>query len=399
MDISELPFRNILKQKKRSAGLFISALVMAVCLFGGSIFVLSLRRGLTSLNDRLGADIIVLPNDAGSRTELQNILLQGTPGYFYMDKSVVDRLSNIEGVDKLSPQYFLVSANAECCSVKVQIIGFDEETDFTVKPWLKTAYDGTLGKDRLIVGASLSTIPGHTLKLYGNECLVAGKLEKTGTGLDTAVYASNDTVKKLISAAGSKGIGVLSKQDPDDVVSSVYINVKDGYDIDDIVSQINLEHKDVQAIRAKSMMTSTAEKLDTIKGTITLFTVTVSFFAAVFMTVAFAVISHERKREFAVLRVIGLSRRGLFKVIMTESVTLAAAGSAAGIIVTGTAVYAFRSLIESRIDLPYLLPGLSTAVLFVLLSAAIVILTAVFAGGISAYKAVREDTGILLREG
>lgn len=399
MNISELPFRNILMQKKRSAGLFISALVMAVCIFGGSIFLSSLRRGLNSLNERLGADIIVLPNEAGTKTELQNILLQGTPGYFYTDKSVLDYLSGIEGVDRLSPQYFLVSANAECCTVKVQIIGFDEETDFTVKPWLKSAYDGTLGKNQLIVGASLSTIPGHTLKLYGTECLVAGKLEKTGTGLDTAVYASNETVQNLISAAESKGIGVLSKQNPADVISSVYINVKDGYDIDDIVSQINLEHKEVQAIRAKSMMTSTAEKLDAFKGTITVFTATVSFFAAVFMTVAFAVISHERKREFAVLRVIGLSRRGLFKVIMTESVTLAAAGSAAGILITGTAVYAFRSLIESKIDLPYLLPGITSLFLFVLMSLAAVILTAFLAGGISAYKAVRDETGTLLREG
>ena len=65
-----------------------------------------------------------------------------------MDKSVTDKLTGINGIEKLSAQYFLVSANAECCTVQVQIIGFDEESDFTVKPWLKEVYDGRLQKTR-----------------------------------------------------------------------------------------------------------------------------------------------------------------------------------------------------------------------------------------------------------
>ena len=140
MNIAKLPLKNIISYKKRTIGLILILVILTMSLFGGSIFIKSLNNGLDSLNERLGADIIVLPKDAESEVDLQNLLLQGTPGYFYMDKSILNDLESIEGVDRISAQYFLVSANADCCSVKVQIIGFDEETDFTIKPWLHESY-------------------------------------------------------------------------------------------------------------------------------------------------------------------------------------------------------------------------------------------------------------------
>ena len=256
MKLRYLPFFNLRQKPIRTALLIVIAMVMSAAAFGGQILIKSLQSGLESLEQRLGADIIVLPEGTEKKADLQNLLLQGTPGYFYMDKSVTDRLSGINGIEKISAQYFLVSANAECCTVQVQIIGFDEQSDFTVKPWLKEAYNGTLKKNEIIVGAGLSTRVGHTLSLYGVECKAVGKLEKTGTGLDTAVYATNETVKGLIDASARQGIAVLSKQSPENVVSSVYIKVKDGADIDELTAEINTKLDGIQAVRTKSMMTS-----------------------------------------------------------------------------------------------------------------------------------------------
>ena len=144
MNLKKLPVINLSRRPIRTSALIIIAMVMSAAAFGGQLLIKSLQRGLDSLEQRLGADIIVLPEGADNKVDLQNILLQGTPGYFYMDRSVLSRLSEINGVEMLSAQYFLVSANAECCTVQVQIIGFDEQSDFTVKPWLKEAYSGTL---------------------------------------------------------------------------------------------------------------------------------------------------------------------------------------------------------------------------------------------------------------
>ncbi len=398
MNIAKLPLKNIFSYKKRTIGLTLILVILTMSLFGGSIFIKSLNNGLDSLNERLGADIIVLPKDAESEVDLQNLLLQGTPGYFYMDKSILNDLESIEGVDRISTQYFLVSANADCCSVKVQIIGFDEETDFTIKPWLHESYQGVLKDNEIIVGSMLSTKVGHTLRLYGKEFLVVGKLEKTGTGLDTAVYTTGDTVKTLIEAAEDKGISILSKQSPDDVISSVYIDVKDGYDIDTIVSDINLNNSEVKAVRARTMMTSTSDRLGVISSAISFFVKIIWVFAAIILIAAFYIITGERKKEFAALRVIGVSRKKLGVLVMSEAIIIGIIGSVFGIIITGAFMYSFSVLIGSRLDLPYLLPGVITTTYYILVTFISVVLLGTISGLISAYKAVSVDTARILRE-
>ncbi|MDC7302125.1 ABC transporter permease [Agathobacter ruminis] len=398
MNIAKLPLKNIISYKKRTIGLILILVILTMSLFGGSIFIKSLNNGLDSLNERLGADIIVLPKDAESEVDLQNLLLQGTPGYFYMDKSILNDLESIEGVDRISAQYFLVSANADCCSVKVQIIGFDEETDFTIKPWLNESYQGVLKDDEIIVGSMLSTKVGHTLKLYGKEFLVVGKLEKTGTGLDTAVYTTGDTVKTLIEAAEDKGISILSKQSPDDVISSVYIDVKDGYDIDTIVSDINLNNSEVKAVRARTMMTSTSDRLGIISSAISFFVKIIWAFAAIILIAAFYIITGERKKEFAALRVIGVSRKKLGVLVMSEAIIIGIIGSVFGIIITGAFMYSFSVLIGTRLDLPYLLPGVVTTTYYILVTFISVVLLGTISGLISAYRAVSVDTARILRE-
>ena len=112
MKLKALAFLGLRRRPLRTAALVIIATVLSAAAFGGQILVRSLQRGLESLEQRLGADIIVLPEGAESKVDLQNLLLQGTPGYFYMDKSVMRGLSKIKGVEKLWAQYFLGSANA-----------------------------------------------------------------------------------------------------------------------------------------------------------------------------------------------------------------------------------------------------------------------------------------------
>ncbi len=399
MKLKALAFLGLRRRPLRTAALVIIATVLSAAAFGGQILVRSLQRGLESLEQRLGADIIVLPEGAESKVDLQNLLLQGTPGYFYMDKSVMSGLSKINGVEKLSAQYFLVSANAECCTVQVQIIGFDEESDFTVKPWLKEAYSGTLKENEIIVGAGLSTRVGHTLSLYGVECRAVGKLEKTGTGLDTAVYATNETVKGLIKASAKQGIAVLSKQSPEDVVSSVYIKAADSADIDELTAEINKELDGVQAVRTKSMMTGTAEKLKVFSKSVTALTAAVWGLAAVIMLSSFYLYANERKREFAVLRAIGFSRKQLGGLVLKQSLITSGAGGAAGVLLTALVIMPFVKLIEQKAALPLLLPGWFSTLLYGAAAAVTVLLTGSLSAVLSAYKLSRIDTGKILREG
>ena len=100
---------------------------LALAVFGGSVVVLSLRSGLNNLEARLGADIILVPSQAQSKVSFQNMFLQGTTGAFYMDASALDKALEVSGVEKAAPQTFLASLKADCCSIKIQVIGIDPE--------------------------------------------------------------------------------------------------------------------------------------------------------------------------------------------------------------------------------------------------------------------------------
>ena len=109
-----LTFKNLIRRPGRTAALALLTLLLALSMFGGSVLIGSLKRGLNSLEARLGADIIVLPASAESKVSFQNLLLQGTAGAFYMDAGALDRVREVEGVALAAPQTFLASLKADC---------------------------------------------------------------------------------------------------------------------------------------------------------------------------------------------------------------------------------------------------------------------------------------------
>ena len=67
---------------------------------------------------------MVVPYEAATKSDLENIVLQGNTGYFYMNGDIYDQLKGVDGVKNISAQYYLASASAGCCSIPVQIIGY-----------------------------------------------------------------------------------------------------------------------------------------------------------------------------------------------------------------------------------------------------------------------------------
>lgn len=398
MNIKKLSLRNLVKKPLRTTALLFIVAFLVFSMFGGAVVVTSLQNGMNSLEARLGADVIVVPNSAKSKTNLESILLQGTPGYFYMDKSYTDKIAEIDGVEKVSAQYFLASAKSGCCSMAVQIIGFDPETDFTIKPWIQSKYNNELGLCDVVVGSDINSIVGGKIKLYDTECNVVAKLENTGTALDTAIYTNADTVRTLITAAGKQGINVLSDNSPDSVISSVYVKVMDGYDPQAVTDDINLHVRKVQAVRTKNMLTGISDSLSAISGTVTVLIIVVWIMSIIIMLIAFSMLINERKKEFAVLRVIGTSRRMLAEIIISESAVIGILGGIIGIAAASIVVFPFSSLIEENLGLPFLLPSAAQILVYIAAALSVALIAAPLSSAYSAFKLSRVDTGLILRE-
>ena len=113
MNAFSLAIKNLIRKPGRTAALTLLTAFLALSVFGGSLVVSSLQRGLHSLESRLGADIIVLPASAQSKVSFEKLLLQGTTGAFYMDASALDAVREVEGVEIAAPQTFLASLKAD----------------------------------------------------------------------------------------------------------------------------------------------------------------------------------------------------------------------------------------------------------------------------------------------
>ena len=70
MNIKKLSLRNLVKKPLRTTALLFIVAFLVFSMFGGAVVVTSLQNGMNSLEARLGADVIVVPNSAKSKTNL-----------------------------------------------------------------------------------------------------------------------------------------------------------------------------------------------------------------------------------------------------------------------------------------------------------------------------------------
>ncbi|MBQ9289310.1 MAG: ABC transporter permease [Clostridia bacterium] len=393
-----LAFYNLVRRPGRTLALALLSAFLSLAVFGGSVMVLSLRSGLHSLEARLGADIIIVPSQAQSKVSFQNMFLQGTTGAFYMNASALDQALEVEGVEKAAPQTFLASLKADCCSIKIQVIGIDPELDFTVQPWIARSLSRGLGDMDVAVGCKVEAEVGEIIRIYDQRCKVVARLEATGTGLDTAVYCNMETMNALLSAAEAKGVS-HKIESGDEVISAIYVKVKDGCDIDKVNSRLNGHIRKVTAVRTRSMITGVSDSLSGVSRTITLLIAAVWGLALIILLLISVLIIRERVREFAVLRLVGASRGMLGRMVLTESSLCGLLGGLIGVGTAALLLFPFAQLIESALQLPYLMPSAAVILLLALGTVLLAVAVSALSSMIAAYRLSRVDPGTTLREG
>ena len=400
MKFSSLPFINVLGKKGRSAALVVFSILLAFSIFGGVLILTSLRNGLHSLELRLGADIIVVPYEARTKVSADTILNQGNRTYFYMSNKNLEKVAAIEGVERVSPQIYMCSMNAGCCSVSLQVIGFDPESDFTIQPWVRQSFSEKLGDGDILIGSKVTLTESRKLRFFDKLWNIAAQLEETGTGLDNAIFANVNTVQSLMAAAEELGYGFVNdKSSATNMISTIMVKVADGYDINNVAGQIQRKVRKTQAVKTKSMTSGIADSLSGVSKVIAVLTAVVWVLCLVILVVVSTLITNERKKEFAVLRVMGASRRKLAHLVMAESVLLNVAGGVVGIVIAFLGIVPFHTLIKNAMGLPFLLPRSGLIFVLVLLSLALSVLCGCIASSYSARKISKIDTGTILREG
>lgn len=386
---------NLAQKPFRSLSLALVVAIFAFMLFAGSMISANLQSGISSLSARMGADLLVVPQGLGKKME--SVLLRAEPSTFYIDESVLDIVKDIPTVAQASGQLFISSLDAQCCTVKVQLIGIDQSTDFVVEPWLRKAVDRPLTGNEVIVGDYIFGEIGSEIMFYNQKFTIVGRLEPSGMGFDSSVFMSMEAARRIAHLA-SPDMG--SKVDK--AYSSILVRVKPGVDpisiSDEVLDRMGLK-ANVNFIFASNMMSDTSAKLQNIVTIMYSAAAGVWLVAALVMFVVFFFAFNERQKEFATLRALGASKSKVIAIVMTESFLMSLAGTVVGMLFGWLFLEVFSVSIAKAIGLPYLSPATGAFWGTVLTSAVAGLVTCPLATLPTAWRIGRKDIYTSLREG
>ena len=400
LSLARLPWMNLRGYPVRSGILAFFSMLMAMVMFGGTMIVCGIDRGLGTVESRLGADIMVTPADASSDFDAQAFLVGAEPSYFYMDEGVAGEVAGVDGVGAASPQLFLATARASCCSGRYQVIAFDPATDFTIQPWISdTSGASSLGDMEVVVGANVGVSDPENFSLFGHKLRVVAQFDQTGSTLDNAVYANFDTARILIDSSLKKGLNKYTSLDTDHIISSVMVRVEPGRDVNAVASDIAARVPGVSVATSTTLVSGISRSLDNTSRTVTTLIALVWGVGLVMMTLMFVMMVVERKREFGTLLVVGAHRRLVSRVIALEAVILNAAGGALGILISGVLIVAFSGLVQQTIGIGFLVPSLAVIAALVALVLASMGLVALVSSWIALRCLNMADASALLKEG
>ncbi len=397
-----LPWHNLRGYPARTAALLALTGLMAVAAFGGGLVIQGVRQGLDLARTRLGADILVTPEDTGTGFNPQQALLTAEPDYFYMDADVVAQVAAVEGVRRVSAQLYLASAKSSCCSSRLQLIAFDPATDFTIQPWIADSRggagdDGGVGDMEVVVGANVTI--SDSLTLFDHDLRIAGQLAPSGTSLDSAVYMTRDTFATVLKASFDKNLNRYGYVNADDVVSAVTVDLADDADPDAVAAAIAAQVDGVTVTTASGMVAGVAASLESAARTVTAIVALIWGLGLAVTVLVHALVVHERRRELATLTALGAGDRAVARTVVAEAVIVNLTGALTGIVVAGVLVPSFATAIGQALGVGLVLPGVGAVVLIAVATLAGAVLAAALSAAISLRRTHRMDPSLVLKEG
>lgn len=397
--LSKLPLANLRRKPFRTAALVVVVVMLTAAFYGGSLLSMNLNNGLNSMQERMGADLMVTPQNTKTRAEA--LLTGNSASTFYFTNDIDGEIAKADGVDKSTVQTYIASLAAACCDEKVQIIGFNPDTDFVIAPWIASQFDGALRRGQIIAGSGIDVSDNNTVKLYGHEFPVAAQLANTGTSLDNSVFVNMATVPDVVSYSAQVGHAAIPEEYADKAVSAVLIKVKDGYSAQQVASNIGKATglKGLGYVYPGGITATTKTNLKVIIHYAAIFVAVFWAMGLIVMLAVFSSSMNERKREFAAYRILGADRMTLVGVIVKESAIIGAVGGLIGIACASLAVFPFSGLIAKELQLPYLQIGAVRVLVLMAVSLLFAVVTGLIASIATAARLSVPQTYLTLRDG
>lgn len=400
MRIVEMAVQNLKAKKFRTSFMMFFVLLMSATVFFSTLLMDNLELGIKNTTERMGADVIVVPDEGTEH--IRDSLFAGTPCSVFFDASWEDAVRGVEGVERVSAQMYVATLAASCCDASVQLVAFDPETDFVVKPWLEKQNNLKLKTGEVLVGGEIVAAEGDVLTFYDTKFEVKGVLEKTGMGYDHSVFMTFETLYELKNSKMAQES--LPMDEMENMISMLMVDTMDGLEgVDKANVLIDIEKAGndgtkMEACTADQLMSGVSEQVKRLSGYGNILTYISILSAALALISIFVITINERKYEFGILYTLGASKKQMTNIILSEALIISVIGGVAGVGIAYGLIANFKNFISVKLDIPYLDVSLGQALPIAGICIIIAILTGVIAAVCSAYRISKGEAYRLIRE-
>lgn len=397
MNLLELARKNIAGSAFRSWTVALCALLVAALTLSTNLILHGAEDSLRLAAERLGADIVVVPE--GTEAKVESALLMGTTTRVWMPEEKLEAIRAVPGVQVVSPQIYLSTlVDAACCAVSdMFLVVYDPETDFTVEPWLKETIGEGLRLGEVVGGHYVFVPEGEqNIQLYAYLLTLKANLEPTGTSLDASMFLTMETARDMARISENMAIEPLAI--PEGKISAVMVKAVPGSALDDLALEIMHQVPGVTPIVSSNLFQAyrqqmTSLRTSTVASMVVTFTLSLASLALVF-----SLATNERRRELGMLRAMGATREFVFGSLLVEAGILALAGAATGIVLTVMVTHLFHNLIVHALNIPFLLPSLQGLLGPVAGGVALALLCITLAAMVPAFRISNMEPAMAMRE-
>lgn len=380
---------NLSYKINRTLSMLLLTSLCAASVFACVVLSFGLKNGINTIQKRLGADLMIVPK--GAEQKMQSVLISGEPNYFYMEKEIAEKISQIEGVEKVTSRFYLTSVSEDCCDFPVQIVGFEPETDFVISPWIEESFPPDSKKftkefytEGCVVTGSNVLTQKDGVRFFGKTHPVSGKLSKSGAGIDNAVFVSMNTLKEIYDDAKGRGFGFISDGKAGSKVSAVFVRLSEGAKADSTAVKITSRIPNVSVVKHDAVFSEISSSLDSVFFILKILAVSVTLFTVISLAIILPLAVSSRTAEFSILRILGAAHKKCAKILLYEALFISVAGGLSGIALACLLVFPFCTAIDSALSVPLVFPP--PAILF--LTGCAVLLAVIFAVLLSALKSI-----------
>ncbi len=305
-------------------------LVLAVALGTGAVFASftvahGIEASMSQSFSRMGADLIVVPEDA--MVNITSALLTVQPTESTIDAQVMEEIVHLDGVAQVAPQtIYKVSMMAGMPMHKVNLIAFDPTHDFTVMPWLQNHLPRAMQTGDLICGGRLTDKIGDEVEPCSSAANIYGKLGRSGVGpFDESYFATYSTVGALAKAESS-----CMPFQPNRI-SAILIRINFGATPEQVRFAL-ARIPGIKVITGANIVTSTRQTTTALVNGMIGFTAMMVLGSLILLSLLFSAIIAERRREVGLLRAIGARHSDIVRMLVGEAAFATTIGGVCGII-------------------------------------------------------------------